>query len=515
VIATFGIEDVERFRVVVARRLGLQFEDARSGFLGEVLRRRLEATRQACTSYLHDVEGEDALAELGALAKELTVSETYFFRNIDQFHAFSQHVVPERIRERGPGGRLRLLSAGCASGEEAYSLAITLQETLGASRKSSILAVDVNPGILEKARRARFSSWSLRETPPDVQHRWFAPAGRDVVLDESIRTAVKFERHNLAEDDPELWQPEAYDVVFCRNVIMYFTPHGARAIVERITRSLAPGGYLFLGHAETLRGLSSDFRLCHTHGTFYYQRKRDQELTSQREQSPQWLSETPGRGGPEPSAVPASLEEPDTWVDAIRLGAERVQRLTESPQLRAVARTALGPGPARQGWNLGPPLELLRQERFADALGLVEALPPEATSDPDVLLLQAALLTQSGLLESAQETCRRLLDIDELNAGARYLLALCYEGSGKRRDAVDQDRAAIYLDPEFAMPHVHLGLLARRVRDVRTARREFGQASTLLQREDASRILLFGGGFSRGALITLCRAELLSSGASS
>jgi len=515
-VITFGIDDVERFRVVVARRLGLQFEDARSGFLGEVLRRRLEATRQACTSYLHHVEGADASAELGALAQELTVSETYFFRNIDQFHACSQHVAPERIRVRGPGVRLRVLSAGCASGEEAYSLAIALQEPPGSSRESSILAIDVNPGILEKARRARFSSWSLRETPPDVQRRWFTHAGRDVVLDESIRTAVKFERRNLAEDDPELWQPEAYDVVFCRNVIMYFTPPAARAVVERITRSLAPGGYLFLGHAETLRGLSSDFRLCHTHGTFYYQRACSRELTGQRAPSaPHRLSETPARGGPEPSAVPASLEGTDTWVDAIHLAAERVQRLTGSPRLRAVARTAPGSGPARRRWDLGPPLELLRRERFADALGLVEALPSEAISDPDVLLLQAALLTHSGLLESAQEACRRLLGIDELNAGARYLLALCSEGSGNRGDAVDQDRAAIYLDPEFAMPHVHLGLLARRVRDVETARREFGQASTLLQREDASRILLFGGGFSREALITLCRAELLSSGASS
>lgn len=512
-IVALGVDDVERFRIAVAHRLGLQFEDARSGFLGEVLRRRLEATRQPLETYLHDLEREGAPVELAALARQLTVSETYFFRNTDQFHAFSREVVPELIRERGPGARLRLLSAGCASGEEPYSLAITLHEILDASWETSILAVDVNPEVLDKARRARFSSWSLRETPPDIQSRWFAPNGRDVVLDSSIRTAVTFERHNLADDDPEVWRPEAYDVIFCRNVMMYFTADGARALVKRITRALAPGGYLFLGHAETLRGLSSDFHLCHSHGTFYYQLKGCNERARRNEHAASRGSpDTPPPAGFEPSAIAAPLDVADTWYDAIRVATERVQRLTDPPR---VASAAPGSVPARQPWDLGPPLELLRQERYADALGLVGSLPSEAAGDPNVLLLRAALLTHSGLFGSAEEACRRLLDIDDLSAGAHYLLALCYEGAGNLGGAADRDRVAIYLDPEFAMPHVHLGLLARHAGDVEATRREFGQAVTLLQREDALRILLFGGGFSRGALITLCRAEVLSSGASS
>src|SRR5205085_5667452 len=121
------------------------------------------------------------------------------------------------------------------------------------------------------ARRARYSSWALRETPMDVRGRWFCDDGRDVVLERSVREAVAFESANLASDDPALWQPATYDVIFCRNVLMYFAPEQMSAVIERIAQSLVPGGFLFLGHAETLRGVSDRFHLCNTHDCFYYQ----------------------------------------------------------------------------------------------------------------------------------------------------------------------------------------------------------------------------------------------------
>src|SRR5258705_131077 len=98
-------------------------------------------------------------------------------------------------------------------------------------------------------------------------------AGIEALLDESIRAAVQFDERNLAGEDGELWQIDSYDVVFFRNVLMYFTPEAAIAAVERVSRALVLGGYLFLGHAETLRGLSTGFHLRHTNGTFYYQRR--------------------------------------------------------------------------------------------------------------------------------------------------------------------------------------------------------------------------------------------------
>jgi chemotaxis protein methyltransferase CheR len=157
-------------------------------------------------------------------------------------------------------------------------------------------------------------------------------------------------------------------------------------------------------------------------------------------------------------------------------------------------------------------MELLKSERFGEALDAVHRLPREAATDPEVLLLRATLLTHSGQLAEAEQACRDLLEVDELNAGAHYLLALCREGAGDAEGAIHHDQLAAYLDPGFAMPRLHLGLLARRTGDRSGAGRELTQALDLLRREDGSRLLLFGGGFSREALAALCHAELAACG---
>ena len=488
-------EQVERFRGLIADRLGLQFDDARTAWLAEVLDRRADASGVTTEPYLARLQAAVPPAELAALARELTVGETYFFRNIEQFAALRERVALDCMRSGGSRRCLRVLSAGCASGEEPYSIAMALHELVaGASCELQIRAVDLNPTSLEKARLARYTTWSLRETPRAMQQRWFRPDGGGVVLDDAIRTSVKFEARNLAEDDAELWQPDAYDIVFCRNVLMYFTPRSTRALVARIARALVPNGTLFLGSAETLRGLSQEFHLQHTHGSFYYQRK---ELA---EQAP-----VPPRSAA--TDLAAAVDESGSWVEAIGRASERVRSLTGQP---APSDPTIELTPQR--WNLGPALELFQQERFSHALSLVRALPDEAAGDPNVLLLHAVLLAHSSQFSLAEDACRQLLAIDELNAGAHYVLALCREGLGDTRGAADSDQFAIYLDPTFAMPRMHLGLLARRAGDREAARRELGQAVTLLQREDASRLLLFGGGFRREALLSLCRAELQSCG---
>jgi chemotaxis protein methyltransferase CheR len=495
---------VERFRAVIARRLGLQFDDAKLGWLGDVLHRRAAAARRSDDIHLAQLEGEGADAEFAALAEELTVPETYFFRNADQFRALQEQVLPDRLRASAARRSLSILSAGCASGEEAYSIAMALHQRVpGTAAELSIHAIDLNPAMIEKARRARYTQWSLRETPAAMQARWFRPEGHGFVLDDAVRAAVTFELRNLHLDDAAFWRPGRFDVVFCRNVLMYFTPSNARAAIARITRSLAPGGVLFLGHAETLRGLSQDFHLRHTHGTFYYQRKDSL--------GPEGVADTPATAhaayAAEPGAAGEIADQGDGWIEAIGQAAERIRLLTEPPVPTGEHRAA----PAVPG-RLERALELLRQERFADALPLVQALPADSARDPDVLLLHAVLLVHRGQLQQAEAVCHRLLSIDGLNAGAHYVLALCREAAGHPAAAAECDQVAVYLDPTFAMPRLHLGLLARRAGEHQAARRELEQAVALLRREDAARLLLFGGGFDRSGLLALCHAELRALG---
>jgi chemotaxis protein methyltransferase CheR len=507
----FSAHELEQFREAVGRVLGLQFDDSKLSQLADVFRRRLETTRLTAAAYLRAFESGALEAEITALVPDLTVAETYFFRHGDQYRAFAEVALPERLSKAlASGARVQIASAGCASGEEPYSLVMTARETLGAEARHVLVeGVDVNAALLDKARRGRFSSWVLRDTSSDAQRRWFTQQGREFVLDRSVVSAVTFEARNLADDRLEIWKPESLDIVFCRNVIMYFSPLIAQAVVGRLAKALKPGGYLFLGHAETLRGLSSDFHLRHTHDTFYYQRRAQLEAAAP-SFLPRATSSTPGST----PTVPDLMDGASTWVEAIAKAAQRIESLATPPRGGRSTRENAGSAP-RRGWEVGLALELLEQERFVEALDLVERFPPESARDREVLLLRAVLLTHSGQLVQAERACHQLLALDELNAGAHYLLALCREGAGDRAGAVSHDQTAIYLDPGFAMAHVHLGLLARRANDRVTARREHAQAIVLLQREDASRLLLFGGGFSREALMALCRAELAGSGGTS
>ena len=513
--------DINQFRTIVACRLGLQYEDGKLDYLAEVVSQRMKLVGsgrfESCQSYLEHLKYcPKGSAEWRALAEQLTVNETFFFRNADNFRAFTEIVLPERIRANSEQKRLRILSAGCASGDEPYSLAIQVREALPdlASWDVQIIGIDINPAILLKATRARYSTWSLRATSEEVRRRFFRADGADFLLAPEIQKMVKFEERNLVEEDPLFWQSLACDVIFCRNVLMYFTPENARDVVRRISQALIPRGYFFIGHAESLRGLTNEFHLCHTHDTFYYQR-RD---ASQAAATATWA--VPRREQSD-DLLPAVGEPTASWIEVIQHSATRIAALADA-QARSLDQAAphIHTPPATQPtlpaaprtWDLGLVLEAVKQERFADALELFGYLPPDSHEDPDALLLRAVLLTNHGSLDESEEVCRRLLALDELNAGAHYLFGLCREHAGDSPGAIEHGLSAIHLDPGFAMPHLHLGIIAKRSGDAATAQRELGQALILLATEDASRILLFGGGFSRDTLLQICRTQLRAAG---
>jgi chemotaxis protein methyltransferase CheR len=502
-------QDLELFQRAIEQRLGLRFDDNRLTQLAEVLERRVQARRLSAGAYLAALETElEASNELSALARELTVGETYFFRHTDQFTALREIALPERRSARAASRQLRLLSAGCASGEEAFSLAIVLRELdAGPGFETFVHGIDLNPEALAKAERGLYGAWSLRETPDAARERWFVSEGRDFRLKAELRHAVRFAQHNLTLDAPDLLAPATYDVIFCRNVLMYFSPVQAAAVVQRLSRALVAGGFLFLGHAETLRGLSHDFQLKHTHNTFYYQRRGAPVRRSSPPPGPvatATAADVSVGTASEGALSGASGGWVKPWLEGVERSSERIAELSRRAERSDHANTS-GAAPAER---LQEPLELLQSERFGEALALLQRLSPTERTDPAALLLRAALLTHQGDLAEAEKVCHELLRIDDLNAGAHYLLALCCERRGSPQVAVEHDRTAVYLDGAFAMPHLHLGLMARRRREPELARQELTTALALLEGEDASRLLLFGGGFSRGALLTLCRSEL-------
>ena len=505
---------LDRFRLLIADRLGLSFDNARSEALAETLERRSRALSLETASYLDQLERQQGVAgELSTLGSELTIGETYFFRHTEQMHAFSEVALPSR---RSIAGKrpVRILSAGCASGEEAYTLAILASEQgLSGPMAPDILGVDLNPLALKRAERAQYSEWALRDTPENTRRRYFRKEGTSYVLMRDRLPTVRFRQANLIED--EALGGGMFDILFCRNVLMYFTRQQAIRTLARLASALLPGGYLFLGHAETLHGLSTDFELCQAHGAFYYVRKADSGA------SPLPAEARTGRlGGANDSAIgrrestrpAASLTTLDftrNWLDVVDRSTQRIQALSEGRE-RAATQRKIPSDPTFPSSNVLSKRimsRLIEAERWDEALDVANRLEA-AESDPDHLILRAALLTHSGRFDSAEQVCLATLARDEGNAPAHYLLALLRERQGKYEVALEHDQIAADLDPTFAMPKLHLGLSWVRTKDLARARAALTQAATLLEKEDPWRVLLFGGGFQRSALIQLCEREL-------
>ncbi|MDB4955006.1 MAG: Protein-glutamate O-methyltransferase [Myxococcales bacterium] len=474
-------DDFTRFARAIEHRLGLRVESDRAFATAELIARRAAAHREPIANYLDRLDADQA--ELRALASELTVGETYFFRHVEQFNAFADVALPERMAARE---RVNVLSAGCASGEEPYTLAMLVRERVADPGRIGIHAIDVNPAALERAARGRYSRWALRATPSELESRWFEVDGRGIIVSPAIRAAVAFEERNLV-DDGVLWTSDRWDVVFCRNVVMYFTELRAKEVIARIIYSLAPGGFLFLGHAETLRGRSDELELCHTHGTFYYQRKP--------------VTHVRGPVVPAATAQHEPIATDSNWFAEIQAATERIHAMVD---------TALYPGTSATASALRPldhVRELLGDERFVEALACLDELPAALAIDRDAVLLRALVFAHTGRLLEAEAACRGMLESGEL-AGAHYVLALCRESAGDPDGAAYHAQRASALDPSFAMARLHLGLLARRAGDRMLAALELARAIVLLERESHERVQLYGGGFKRQALVELCRAEL-------
>jgi chemotaxis protein methyltransferase CheR len=267
----------------IAERMGLHFPEERWPDLA----RGLETAGQelgfeypdACVRWL--MTRELTTRQIEALASHLTVGETYFFRDAASFEALGREILPPLLAKRSQERRtLRLWSAGCCTGEEAYSLAITCAHTLPDLRawNVSILATDINPRFLAKAEAGVYSEWSFRDAPGWLRARFFSPApDKKFAIDPAVKGLVHFGYLNLAEDAyPSLHnRTNAMDVIFCRNVLMYFTSDHQRRLVAALHGCLVDGGYLLVNPAEASAVLFPMFAQ-ENHGGVVFYRKTGQ-----------------------------------------------------------------------------------------------------------------------------------------------------------------------------------------------------------------------------------------------
>lgn len=442
---------------VLAARLGLHFPVSR----WDDLERGIVAAAPdfgmpdalSCANWL--LSAPITQREVEILARHLTVGETYFFREKASFDVFEQHIVPAMLHaHEGAERRLRLWSAGCCTGEEAYSIAMLLDRLIpdADAWHTTVLATDINPAFLRKAADGEYGEWSFRCTPDWIKDRYFQPLrGGRFKLDERIRKRVSFSYLNLAADSyPTLSSnTNAMDVIFCRNVLMYFSAERARMVIDHFYRALVDGGWLIVSPAETSNTLFSRFTTVAFAGATLY--RKDASASAPRFVRTGFL---PASGCLTEAATPA--------VDAL-------------PEVMPAANppTAASHDPA--------------------------PIPAEMAQ----LIGKARDCANQGRLDEAAVWCGRAIAADKLNPAHHYLMAVIQQEQGQGDAAAQSLARALYLAPHFVIAHYALGNLRRSQGRHGEARRHIANALASLRAHPPDEMLAESDGLTAGRLIEI------------
>jgi chemotaxis protein methyltransferase CheR len=465
---------LSRFSGWVAEQMGLHFGPERRSDL----QRGLEATGRelglgdAGTCLQRLLTGPISKQQFEILARHLTVGETYFFRDQRGLEILEKEILPELVQSRRRGERcLRVWSAGCATGEEAYSLAILLTRMLPdwSDWAITVLGTDINPQALEHAQQGVYGEWSFRGAPPWLKDRFFQPVapGRYRLIPQ-IRRMVTFAALNLARDPyPSLLNnTNAMDVIVCRNVVMYFSPEQARQVLARLRLCLVEGGWLLGSPTEGSYLTESGLTAVSFPGATLYRRVAISESPAAADRETQMPVEVD-----RDEAMNRLAQAPGDWRDS-----PGVRDAGSAPV--PVFQSLAGPDPVVGVFERA--LEDHRQGRNAEAAAALERLSSESPQRAEVFDLLTRVYADRGHLSAALTWSDRAITADKMNSQHHYLRATILLELGQGEQAAASLQRALYLDPDFVLAHFALGSLARRLGREASARRHLANALDLL-----------------------------------
>jgi chemotaxis protein methyltransferase CheR len=259
---TIGKEDFLKFREFFYRKTGIQFDEAKRYFVDRRLIERIEATgSESFRNYFMMLRFEVSGDEIQALTNLMTVNETYFFREEYQFKCLVHSILPEIVKHRKSQAPIRIWSMPSSSGEEPYSIAMYLLEYWAGINDwdVEIISSDIDTKILNMARQGCYSARSVQHLPKDLLAKYFKPSGLEFKICEDLKQAVEFTRVNLM-NAADVRAYRDFDVIFCRNLLIYFDDLSRRQAADTFYDALVPGGFLCLGHSESMSRISSLYK---------------------------------------------------------------------------------------------------------------------------------------------------------------------------------------------------------------------------------------------------------------
>jgi chemotaxis protein methyltransferase CheR len=442
---------------------------------------------------------------LEELTAELTVGESFFFRNEYHFQALREHVIPHIFGKNSGRREIRIWVAGCATGEEPYSLAILLDQLRrsedGATGRHqrpvgdehvSILATDLNAEFLERARAGRFREWSFRRTDIHNNRDYFRREGREYCLHKRIRDHVRFTYLNLVKDvyPSPLTGTLGLDLILFRNVAIYLKAEVTKAIIRRFHRALRPGGWLLLGETEVQTAPREGFQV---------HRFREATLF-QKELGPGPVSDDPVPL-PEP-ALAAIVSRPSWPRSRAAAGAETAAAPTGLPDWVPLPKAAKVSPPVETTSTEDQIHRCVQQQSFGDAERIIERIPGRRDRATSRLQYVRGLLA-SGAATHARTMLDKCLVEEPLLIEAQLLKATFDEEDGDLAGAERAYRRALYVDRTCAIAHFHLGLVQKQRGDRPGARNSLQIAAKLARGEDVHEAVPHGDGVCYGRLLEM------------
>jgi chemotaxis protein methyltransferase CheR len=479
-------EEHQKFHDYLLAHSGLHFERRNIKMLERGLESRMAALRIGSYGdyYEYLTANMERRQELQKLLQFLTVGETFFFRYNAHFSALMQTVLPE-IVAGNPGKKIRFWSAGCSTGEEPYSMAMAIMEAIPdwRTRDIKILATDINNRSLMRAREGVYGPWKIRVTEQRYLNKYFRQIGESYVVSDEVKSLVEFAHLNLqtAASSPHPLLDDGVDAIFCRNVMIYFTTPTTKRVVETFATTLKPGGYLFLGHSETLSLISTKFERRIHDGGFYYRKKPPQQMV---EPQPQQVAAPPVPKPPTPAPTPPPVQKKPASAAA-------TPHRENLPALHERANA------------------LMNEERFPAAEELFLKILAQDPCHTGAMLGIALIHANCGRFDHALASCDQALLKDDLLPEAYFLRGLVYEMIDREGESCQEYRKAILLKMDFVMPHYQLGKLYFRTGQQKDGVRELKNSMKLLEKSQRETIIPFSGGLSREVFLEQLREELL------
>jgi chemotaxis protein methyltransferase CheR len=429
------------FQRLIKDRAGLTLEDGTNiEKLQQALQTRIQMHQHASAEmyFTYLVHHPD---EFQALINLLTINETYFFREPEQIQLLVTHIIPRMLADRDPQDPIRILSAGCSSGEEPYSLAIALQEAFGERSQHvfHIVGGDIDSDVLIKARAGQYNDFSFRGVSADIKHRYFTRMNGINQLVEHIRQRVQFHELNLLSPTrhPDL---SHFDIIFFRNVSIYFDTPTRQQIQRNLANLLTPHGILMIGIAETIANDLGVLQLIEENGLFYFTH----------------LHQT------SPKKPAFSLPIAPTPPDTLPIAPTPLQSVTVTPDLQKLR-------------------QLVIDKHYDAALPLVEAILMQSPHHPSATLFKAYIALNRKQWLMAKTLASHILDTDHWCMDAMLLLGLWHKWQEDHHGAITWFKKAVYAHSDTWLAHYHLADTYRQTQQAALALRSYRTALQLMK----------------------------------